>query len=263
MADVLLYILAGASVGFLIGMTGVGGGSLMTPMLLGFGFAPPVAIGTDLLYAALTKTGGAFAHHRRGNVNWRIVILLASGSLPVSVLLHFYLSASGLQEGEGFAELLTTSLGIMLIITSIILLFKDKMRMSALHEKPGFIMGHIHRHQETWTVVMGILLGICVTLSSVGAGAFAAAVLLMIYSSSPVIRIIGSDVAHAVPLTMIAGLGYLITGYVDLTLLACLLIGSLPAIHLGTLVSSSVPERLLHRLLVTLLILLGINYAFF
>ena len=114
--DFLLHILAGASVGFAIGVTGVGGGSLMTPLLLVFGYPAPVAIGTDLLYAAITKANGAYAHHRRGNVDWKIVLLLASGSIPVSICLHAFFLDTSFQNSPHFEKLLTKSLGIMLII---------------------------------------------------------------------------------------------------------------------------------------------------
>jgi len=262
MSEFLLYMLAGAGVGFAIGLTGVGGGSLMTPLLLLFGFPAPVAVGTDLLYAALTKAGGVISHHRRGNVEWHIVAKLAAGSLPVSILLHVFLRQSGFHEQDGFAELLTSSLGIMLIITAIILILRDKIRMEAVKPESGALMQLIHDKQTASTVMMGVVLGICVTLSSVGAGAFGAAILLVIYASKPAIRIIATDVAHAVPLTLIAGLGYLAGGYVDGVLLASLLAGSLPAIQLGTHVSSNVPERVLQRLLIALLLILGMNYAF-
>lgn len=263
MTDFLLYIAAGAGVGFAIGLTGVGGGSLMTPLLLLFGFPAPVAVGTDLLYAALTKAGGVISHHRRGNVEWPIVARLAAGSLPVSVLLHIVMRGSGFHEQEGFAELLTSSLGIMLIITAIILFIRDKMRLKAAKSEAGGLVRLIHDNQGMSTFLMGIVLGICVTLSSVGAGAFGAAILLVIYAGTPAIRIIATDVAHAVPLTLIAGLGYLVSGYVDGLLLLSLLAGSLPAIQLGTHISSNVPERVLQRLLMGLLLILGVNYAFF
>lgn len=260
--DFLLYIFAGAVVGFAIGLTGVGGGSLMTPLLLMFGFPAPIAIGTDLLYAALTKATGAISHHRKGNVNWRVVIILASGSIPVSILLHIFLLDGDFQNGENFEGLLTSSLGVMLIITSIILFSRDKLRSIAVKNKPVFLMGLLHRHKSVATLVMGVLLGACVTLSSVGAGAFGAAILLIIYVQTPAVRIIGTDVAHAVPLTLIAGLGYLLNGFVDVLLLTCLLLGSLPAIHLGTHISSKVPEKTLQSILTVLLLALGINYVF-
>jgi uncharacterized membrane protein YfcA len=262
MTEIALYILAGAGVGFAIGVTGVGGGSLMTPLLLLFGFPAPVAVGTDLLYAALTKAGAVVSHHRRGNVDWRIVGTLAAGSLPTSVLLHFLLRQSGFHEQEGFGELLTRCLGFMLIVTAIVLLIRDKYRLVSAASAAGNLVAVIHRNQSLSTFAMGIVLGLCVTLSSVGAGAFGAALLLVIYVSTPAIRIIATDVAHAVPLTLIAGLGYLVGGYVDGLLLISLLAGSLPAIQLGTYVSSNVPERVLQRLLIALLLALGANYTF-
>ncbi|NKB31768.1 MAG: TSUP family transporter [Pseudomonadales bacterium] len=259
--EFLLHILAGAGVGFAIGLTGVGGGTLMTPLLLVFGYPAPVAIGTDLLYAAITKAGGAVSHHRRGNVDWKIVFLLAVGSIPVSILLHIFFLDVSFQESPEFESLLTFSLGVMLIVTAIILIFRDKMRKGAVEERPEFVMAPIHKHRPTVTWVMGLLLGACVTLSSVGAGAFGAAILLTIYSQTSAVRIIGTDIAHAVPLTFFAGLGYLISGYVDLVLLLSLLIGSLPAIHLGTKVSSQVSDKMLQRILTIILLGLGSYYS--
>ncbi|MEC8950746.1 MAG: sulfite exporter TauE/SafE family protein [Pseudomonadota bacterium] len=259
--EFLLHIIAGASVGFAIGLTGVGGGSLMTPLLLVFGYPAPVAIGTDLLYASITKAGGAFAHHRMGNVDWKIVFTLALGSIPVSILLHMLVLNSQFQDSAQFEELLTLSLGLMLIVTAIILIIRDKMRSNASEGKPNFLMPVIHRHRSLVTWVMGALLGVCVTLSSVGAGAFGAAILLTIYSQIPADRIIGTDIAHAVPLTFVAGIGYLLAGYVNLPLLGSLLIGSLPAIHLGSRLSSQVPERLLLQILTIILLSLGIYYS--
>lgn len=261
--DLILHILAGAGVGFAIGLTGVGGGSLMTPLLLLFGYPAPIAIGTDLLYAAITKAGGAFSHHRAGNVDWQIVRLLAYGSVPTALLVHAVIAQADFQDSAGFERLLTFSLGIMLIITSIILIIRNKLRSKSVQESPELLMGFIHRHRSRLTFIMGIVLGICVTLTSVGAGAFAAAVLLTIYSQTTAVKIVGSDIAHAVPLTFIAGLGYLVAGYVDLKLLFSLLIGSLPAIALGSHLSSRVPEKALQGLLILLLLGLGLYYTVF
>ncbi|MEX0619691.1 MAG: sulfite exporter TauE/SafE family protein [Pseudohongiellaceae bacterium] len=259
--EFLIHILAGAAVGFAIGVTGVGGGSLMTPLLLMFNYPVPVAIGTDLLYAAITKSGGAWSHHRRHNVNWRVVFLLAAGSLPVSILVHLLVLQRLLAENHDYSGVLTFSLGIMLIVTSLILIFREPLRRRAQSDQPSPVMDFIHRHQTPATVIMGMLLGVCVTLSSVGAGAFGAAVLLVIYSQSATVRIVGTDIAHAVPLTLIAGLGYLFAGFVDYTLLISLLIGSLPAIHLGSRLSNAVPEKVLQRILIVLLLGLGVRYA--
>jgi uncharacterized membrane protein YfcA len=259
--EFLLHILAGAGVGFLIGLTGVGGGSLMTPLLLVFGYPAPVAIGTDLLYAALTKAGGALAQHRRGNVQWRIVGLLALGSVPTSIFLHTLVLDISAQDSAEFEELLTTSLGAMLIITATILIFKQKLRFNAVNDRPKRLMELLHKYRSLVTFLMGVILGVCVTLSSVGAGAFCAAILLIIYSKTPAVKIIATDIAHAVPLTFIAGVGYLFAGYVDIILLISLLLGSLPAIHLGSKVSNAVPDTQLQQLLIAVLLGLGIYYS--
>lgn len=259
--DFILHILAGAGVGFAIGLTGVGGGSLMTPLLLLFGYPAPVAIGTDLLYAAITKAGGALSHHRRRNVDWKIVSILAMGSIPTAILVHILVLDSGFQQSQRFEELLTSSLGVMLITTAFILIFREKLRKSAVENRPEMFMLAVHRNRGRVTWVMGILLGVCVTLSSVGAGAFGAAILLIIYSQTPAVRIIGTDIAHAVPLTFIAGIGYLYSGFVDLSLLLSLLIGSLPAISLGSKVSSKVPEKTLQNILTVILLSLGCYYS--
>ncbi|PCJ26096.1 MAG: hypothetical protein COA96_06255 [SAR86 cluster bacterium] len=261
--ELLLHISAGAVVGFAIGLTGVGGGSLMTPILLLFGYPAPVAIGTDLLYAAITKANGAISHHRRGNVNWKIVSLLALGSIPSAILVHLLLLDTGFQQSQLFENLLTRSLGVMLITTSIILIFKGKLRKNAVDDRPEFIMGVVHRNRGFITWLMGILLGVCVTLSSIGAGAFGAAILLVIYSKTSAVRIIGSDIAHAVPLTFIAGAGYFVAGFVDMSLLLSLLLGSLPAISFGTRVSSRVSERTLQKILIVILLSMGCYYSIF
>ena len=261
--ELILHISAGALIGFAIGITGVGGGSLMTPLLLLFGYPAPVAIGTDLLYAAITKTGGALSYHRAGNVDWRIVRLLALGSVPTAILVRTAISETTFQESQEFGELLTFSLGIMLLVTAIILIFRNKLREKAVANKPTFIMNFIQRRRSTLTFSMGIVLGVCVTLSSVGAGAFAAAILMTIYSQTRTVKIIGSDIAHAVPLTFIAGLGYLFAGFVDLMLLLSLLIGSLPAIALGSRLSDLVPEKALQSLLTAILLGLGLYYTIF
>ena len=184
----------------------------MTPLLLLFGYPAPVAIGTDLLYAAITKAGGAVSHHRASNVDWSIVRLLAFGSVPTAILVHAVISQTTFQESPRFEQLLTFSLGLMLIITAIILIFRNKLREKAVENKPPLLMNFIQRRRSGLTFSMGIVLGVCVTLSSVGAGAFAAAILLTFYSQIRTVKIIGSDIAHAVPLTFIAGLGYLFAG---------------------------------------------------
>jgi len=173
------------------------------------------------------------------------------------------ISQTTFQESPEFGELLTFSLGVMLIVTAIILILKNKLREKTVDNKLPFLMNFIQRRRTGLTFAMGIVLGVCVTLSSVGAGAFAAAILLTVYSQTRTVKIIGSDIAHAVPLTFIAGLGYLFAGYVDLLLLLSLLIGSLPAIALGSRLSDRVPEKALQSLLTVILLGLGLYYTIF
>lgn len=261
--DFLLYILAGAGVGFAVGLTGVGGGSLMTPILLLFGFPPHVAVGTDLLYAAVTKAGGVVLHRKQGTIRWRIVSLLLLGSIPASAVTALLLK-SLFSDGEAYKHILTTSLGVMLIITSFVLIFKRKLVAGAIDtSNSGGVLGFARRHAQICTLIMGVALGTLVTLSSVGAGAFGAAVLLVLYPRLPALNVIGTDLAHAVPLTLVAGLFHLYLGNVDFLLLGCLLIGSLPAIWVGTKVGSRLPDNVLHPILVSILMALGVKYAFF
>ncbi len=259
--DFYLYILAGAGVGFAVGLTGVGGGSLMTPLLLLFGFPPHIAIGTDLLYAAITKSGGVAMHHRQGTIRWRIALLLGAGSIPASLVtvwvLHRYFDTAS----EGYGHVLTTALGVMLILTATVILLKTRLG------KPS----EAAVERRTWmlvnagklTFVCGLFLGVMVTLSSVGAGAIGTAILLILYPRLPSIQVVGTDLVHAVPLTLVAGIGHLFLGNVDFALLGALLIGSLPAIFVGTWVGARLPNQFLQPILATTLMVLGVKYAFF
>lgn len=259
MLDFLLYIISGAFVGLVVGMTGVGGGSLMTPLLIMFGIPYNVAIGTDLLYASITKSSGVIAHTRQNSVQWRLVGYLAAGSIPASIITVILLSQVFTHADE-YRELLTTSLGVMLIITAIVILFKRFLRDTS--DRPhGPVGAFFQIHATKVTFVVGIFLGIFVTLSSVGAGAFCAALLMTLYPRLPALHVVGTDIAHAVPLTLIAGLSHLfLLGNVDLVLLVSLLIGSLPAIHVGTKLAARLPSAVLQPILA--LILLGIGFKF-
>lgn len=259
--DIILYILAGASVGLAVGITGVGGGSLMTPLLLLFGFPAHIAIGTDLMYAAVTKGGGVVLHKKNNTIRLRIVGLLAAGSIPAS-LITIYILKNHFTSPEYYTRILTNSLGVMLIITALVVMFKQKLQENA-EKQPGRWQVWATRHAAPMTVMMGIVLGCFVTLSSVGAGAFGAAILLLLYPLLPSIHVIGTDIAHAVPLTLIAGIGHIYLGNVDFALLGCLLIGSLPAIYIGTKLGAKLPENIIRPLLAAVLLVLGVKYAFF
>ncbi len=259
-AELIKYILAGAGVGFAVGLTGVGGGSLMTPLLIMFHFPPHIAIGTDLIYAAGTKAGGIVAHARQQTINWQIVFRLSMGSIPAS-LATIYLLKNVFGEPESYQHILLTSLGVMLILTALVIIAKPY--LSSAYSIQAHHVDRLKKHQGRLTTLMGVMLGVCVTLTSVGAGAFGAAVLMLLYPRLNSVTIIGTDIAHAVPLTLIAGLGHMQLGNVDFMLLFSLLLGSLPAIHFGSKLSKKLPNHILQPILATILFVIGIKYAFF
>lgn len=250
------YTFSGFVVGAIVGVTGVGGGSLMTPLLmLLFGIHPATAVGTDLLYAAITKMGGTTVHARKGHVDWKITGRLAAGSIPATILTLSALRYFGLPE-KHLSVVISSVLGVALLLTAVALILKQKIQ--------AFALSHHSDHWRTrWigpvTVATGVLLGILVSLSSVGAGAIGVAVLFFLYPQLPSIRIVGSDLAHAVPLTLVAGIGHWMMGSVDWSLLGSLLIGSLPGIYLGSHLAARMPERLLRPVLASMLVLIGVK----
>jgi len=249
-----LTTFAGFSVGLIVGVTGVGGGSLMTPLLvLLFGVAPVTAVGTDLLFAAATKAGGAWAHTRRGNVDWSVVGWLAAGSVPASavtlVLLHFFVP-----HPDKLSAIISVALGIALILTACSLVFRDKLRAWAARRAPASAE---RRSTARRTLIVGAVLGVLVTMSSVGAGALGVTALFFLYPGLAAARIVGTDIAHAVPLTLVAGIGHAAAGAVDWKLLIALLVGSLPGIWLGSSLSQKIPERVLRTALAAMLLLIG------
>jgi len=257
-----LYTLSGFAVGLIVGITGVGGGSLMTPLLvLLFGVSPATAVGTDLLYASLTKSLGGWVHSRKGTVDWKIVGLLSMGSLPTAVITILTLKYLALDE-KTLSTLVTSVLGVALLMTGSALLLKASVQKLARH-KDGLIFELHHRRLAAATIVTGALVGSLVTISSVGAGALGMVVLLFLYPRHQPVRLVGSDIAHAVPLTAIAGMGHLALGTVDLVLLASLLLGSLPGIYIGSHLSAKVPEKVLRPLLATMLLLIGLKMVFY
>ena len=250
----MLHAMAGLLVGFLVGVTGVGGGSLMTPILVMlFGVSPQTAVGTDLLFAATTKIVGSGVHGWRSTVDWKIVRRLASGSVPAAVLTLLVLSRFG-KVGKEASEIILVVLGGMLIVTSIATLFQKKLAVFAkTHERLD------DRESLIPTIALGVALGVAVTISSVGAGAIGVTALLMLYPGLRVARIVGSDIAHAVPLTLVAGFGHWLIGGVDLTLLGNLLIGSIPGVIAGSLLSSRSPDHILRPALAAVLLFSGIK----
>jgi uncharacterized membrane protein YfcA len=253
-----LYSASGFFVGALVGLTGVGGGSLMTPILvLLFGIHATTAVGTDLLYAAATKTVGAAVHGFSKTVDWRIVGRLAAGSVPATVATLLILSRVEKQIGAA-NHLITVVLGFALIVTAVAILFR-KIIVDFFQRRTG---PDGPKHATAITIALGAILGVLVSLSSVGAGAIGVTVLLILYPTLPAARMVGSDIAHAVPLTLIAGLGHWLIGQVDLHLLVSLLVGSIPGIIIGSLVAARVPDRVLRPILASTLALVGGKLAF-
>jgi uncharacterized membrane protein YfcA len=254
----LLYTLTGFFVGLLVGQTGMGGGSLVTPILvLVFGVAPATAVGTDLLYASITKAVGTAVHGAHHTVRWPIVARLAAGSVPSTiatlvVISHFNLN-SRLASG-----VITTALGVMLLITAVALLFRRRL----LNLGGNWLELVPERQTHKLTIVVGAVLGVLVTVSSVGAGAIGVTVLLLLYPRLPMARIVGSDIAHAVPLTLVAGLGHLMLGSVNVPMLLSLLTGSIPGIVLGSFLAVRVPDAVLRPVLAATLAVVGGTLVF-
>ncbi len=250
------YTLSGFLVGLIVGVTGVGGGSLMTPLLvLLFGVSPATAVGTDLLYASLTKSLGGWVHGKRGTVDWKVVGLLALGSLPAAVITIVLLKYLAPDE-KTLRGLVTGVLSVALLATATALLLKDRIKQLA-RRKDGTVYELHHRHLPAATIVTGIVVGTLVTISSVGAGVLGTVALLFLYPRMATAKVVGTDIVHAVPLTAIAGMGHLAMGTVDLVLLGSLLLGSLPGIYLGSHLSAKMPEKVLRPILATMLLIIG------
>lgn len=257
-----MYTLSGFLVGFTVGVTGVGGGSLMTPLLvLVFGVSPATAVGTDLLYASLTKTLGGWVHGKRGTVDWKVFGLLAMGSLPAAVITIALLKYLALEETT-LRSLVSGMLSIALLVTGVVLLFKDQIRKLG-RRRDGTMYELHYRYLPAATIITGAVVGMLVTVSSIGAGVLGTVAVLFLYPRMPAVKVVGTDIVHAVPLTALAGMGHMALGTVDLVLLGGLLLGSLPGIYLGSHLSAKVPEKVLRPLLATLLLVIGLKMMFY
>jgi uncharacterized protein len=247
------YTVAGFAVGLLVGLTGVGGGALMTPILIAlFGVHPATAVGTDLLYAAATKTAGSVVHGYNRTVDWRVVRRLAAGSVPLTILTIGALSSIDI-NGAAARELIAGVLTIALFATALMLVFRDR-----IVARYGAHVGKLSEERiATLTVIVGAALGVLVSISSVGAGAIGVTALILLYPHLPTARIVGSDIAHAVPLTLAAGIGHWWLGSINLALLIPLLLGSVPGILLGSHTAVRVPEKALRLVLAATLVVVA------
>jgi uncharacterized membrane protein YfcA len=254
------FVIAGLVVGFIVGMTGVGGGSLMTPILLYFGIPPTSAVGTDLLYAAITKAGGVHVHHKKRNIDWRLTGLLALGSLPAALVTLGVLRYGGF-DTTSINNLIKTTLGYALVFTALVIVFKQQL-LSYSHRNDVWLMRLKPRQQVAATVLTGLILGAVVTMTSIGAGALGTVALFLLYPLLPTVRLVGTEIAHAVPLTLIAGLGHAGLGHVDWHLLGYLLLGSMPGIYLGSHLADKVDDKYLRPALAFMLLLVGGKLVF-
>jgi len=254
----IAFILAGFGVGLIVGLTGVGGGSLMTPVLIFFfGMKPHLAIGTDLLFAAFTKMGGTVNLARQRRVPWRVVGLLCAGSIPAALLGLWALHHLGPDSARA-QHVMTATLGVALLLTAAATLYKalvfsPERQAAAAAARSAQAANATRPRHWSLPVLLGAVIGLLVTFTSVGAGAIGVSVLLLVFPHLPLPRIIAADIAYAVPLTLVAGLGHASLGSVDAPLLALLLCGSLPGIWLGSRLVAHTPERLVRSILSALL----------
>jgi uncharacterized protein len=249
------FVVLGLVVGTLVGMTGVGAGSLVTPALALSGVPPAVAVGTDLAYAAVSKSFGALVHGLQKTLDLQLAGRLAMGSVPAAAITIGVLAATGVHAKSGF---ITSALAVALILTALALLV-GRARVTSLAARYEQRLAPL---RGTLTVVAGAVLGVLVTISSVGAGALGAVLLVALYPNLPAARIAGVDIAHAVPLTVVASLGHLWLGTVNFTLVANLLLGSVPGIIAGSLLAGGLPDALVRRLLALVLLYAGGRLAF-
>ena len=252
------FVLSGFGVGFLVGMTGVGGGSLMTPILiLFFSISPEKAVVTDLLYAAITKTGGSLMHGLQNTIDWRVVGRLATGSIPAVIITLSVLHYLGLDSAATNA-LITKVLGVALLFTAIALFFRRRL-LETYQRRVGTLS---EEQTVRYTIITGAVLGSLVSISSVGAGALGVTALLLLYPQLPIVRIAGSDIAHAVPLTLVAGMGHLIGGTLHMAVLGSLLLGSLPGIIIASRIAPKVPDNVLRIVLASTLVVVSSQLLF-
>ena len=251
-----LNSLAGFLVGLLVGFTGVGGGALMTPLLvLVFGVAPQTAVGTDLLYAAITKSVGSWVHGVRGAVDWTVLKLLWLGSIPASALTLFAMSKT--QLSDELARLILPMLGLALVLTGTVMLLRNALRRLGEVLQTNF-PERFKAYQPALTTLAGALLGFLVTLTSVGAGALGAVMLVYLYPYRlQGQKLVGTDIVHAIPLTLLAGLGHAHQGHVNFTLLGALLLGSIPGIVVGALLSHRVSSTTVRNGVAVMIVIVG------
>ncbi len=254
------FVVAGLVVGFIVGMTGVGGGSLMTPILLWFGINPATAVGTDLLYAAITKSGGVLVHKKNDNIDWKITGWMTLGSVPAAALTLLFLSTLHTAP-DAMNSIIKQALGVVLLLTALAIFFKKRL-LAFAQKHAGDHYRLSDRTLNLLTVVTGVILGVMVALTSIGAGALGTVALFLLYPFLDTRRLVGTEIAHAVPLTLVAGLGHASMGNMDWSMLGFLLMGSLPGIYIGSHLTGRIPDNILRPCLALMLVVIGYKLAF-
>lgn len=253
------YIVSGFAVGLLVGLTGVGGGSLMTPLLtLLFGISPTVAVGTDLAFAAVTKTAGTFAHRFKETIHWDIVRRLCIGALPAAILATLAMKYFGALD-QHMGQIIRYSIAGSVLLTVVAILFRSRMQAWVKQHPEKQLRGTA---LTISTIIAGAVLGTLVTISSIGAGAIGATLLVLLYPKLKPAEIAGTDIAYAVPLTAIAAFGHWWLGSINWELLGMLLLGSVPGITIGSLAAKGVPEKFLRGLLAMTLTGVAVKLVF-
>jgi uncharacterized protein len=245
----------GLIVGFLVGVTGTGGGALLTPLLILLGWAPPmIAVGTDLVWSTLTKSAGAVVHWRQQTVDMTMVKRLALGSIPgallgLSLLAHFHASRT-----HNLDRLILRMLGVALVVVACSLFWRA---LRGARPTPTDLNQGEGRRRAWLTTLTGLVVGFLVSITSVGSGSLIIASLVVLYPGTPLRRMVGSDIVHALLLVGVSALGHLRMGSIDTHLLGALLVGSIPGVWLGSRMTARVPEKALRPVLGTALLLLG------
>ena len=254
------FVVAGLVVGFIVGMTGVGGGSLMTPILLWFGINPATAVGTDLLYAAITKSGGVLVHKKNDNIDLGITGWLTLGSVPAAGLTLWYLNTLHTAP-DAMNLVIKQALGVVLLLTALAIFFKKRL-LAFAQRHAGDRYRLSSRSLNGLTVLTGVILGTMVALTSIGAGALGTVALFLLYPFLETRRLVGTEIAHAVPLTLVAGIGHASMGNMDWSMLGYLLMGSLPGIYIGSHLTGRIPDAILRPCLALMLLAIGYKLAF-
>ncbi len=253
--------LFGLVVGFLVGLTGVGGGSLMTPFLLSIGVPAPTAVGTDLVYATVTKVVGSTQHYRQRSVNVQVALFLGLGSIPASLLGVLTLELmERAYDAETVRAIMVTIIAATLVLVGASLIFR-----TFLPERPDKKdngtpvwdgVSKMSRRRRVYTILFGATGGYLVGLTSIGSGSIMAIILLLLYPLSPAV-VVGTDIAHATVLSFVTGLAHAAGGNVDFALAGTLLVGSVPGVLVGSLLAPRIPGKPLRIILACMLVFVG------